>query len=106
MEYSNKNIVHYIIAVHEVHLEVLKEGCGLNKVTSLFGREGRSCKFNILRQQLERLRRDTIAVTSEVPRHACVHSSREGTLIIFKKSFASAGRFSERIRGWMIEEST
>ena len=29
MEYSNKDVVHCIIAAHEVHLETLKEGCGL-----------------------------------------------------------------------------
>ena len=43
------------------------------------------CKFNILRQQPERFRRDTMAVTGKgLSLVLWVHSSREGTLITSK----------------------
>ena len=83
-----------------------REGIASNKVGRFCKRAEIFFKFNISRQQPERLINDTMASTGKRPSAKCAHTSRAGTLIISKNFAVLFKNFSSRIRGWTVKEST
>ena len=80
-----------------------REGISWNKMRRSSKQSKRCCKFKILRQQPERLKRDTMVVMGKGPPPAlCINCSREGTLITSKNFVPPHEMFSKCSHGWRV----